>query len=301
MSQVATNRPSLPPSGLDRCDELLDELRVALDGLLKVSHVEFYDPSSHSGLLVVGWNKWQWGQLPDEAAPKVGRAREAFARLTDFISTLARTAPDRARELEGIDAFFERVIEQPNGSYPNGAPESTIEKVGALVEKELTEYGEVIRRLPAAHGTAQQLLVAGTSALLDRPDLGSWKLDGKAWTIILLPQVLSELDERKRDARTRDAAQKVINQIEDFDRRGDTFIGVPLSGKLSIREVPFSPDMSKTLPWLRPDVPDDAIIAGALELVAQDLTARVALTASDRNIRNKARLAGLGVVHPNEL
>jgi hypothetical protein len=48
-------------------------------------------------------------------------------------------------------------------------------------------------------------------------------------------------------------------------------------------------------------VPDDTLIAGALELVWQDLTSRVAITASDRNLRNKARVAGLGVVHPRDL
>jgi hypothetical protein len=93
----------------------------------------------------------------------------------------------------------------------------------------------------------------------------------------------------------------VINQIEDFDRRGDTFSGVPLAGDIKVQEVPISPDMSSTLPWLRPEVPDDALIAGALELVWRDLTSRIAITASDRNLRNKARLAGLGVVHPRDL
>ena len=145
------------------------------------------------------------------------------------------------------------------------------------------------------------MLVADTSALLDRPDLQEWRLDGDAWTVVLLPQVLSELDERKRDDRTRAAAQKVINQIEDFDRRGDTFTGVRLAGKLTVREAPISPDMTRTLPWLRADVPDDSIVAGALELWWEDLASRVGITASDRNLRNKARLAGLGVVRPIDL
>jgi len=56
--------------------------------------------------------------------------------------------------------------------------------------------------------------------------------------------------------------------------------------------------MTKTLPWIRPDVPDDVIIAGALELTWQDLTARVAVVASDRNVRLKARRAGLSTLRP---
>jgi predicted ribonuclease YlaK len=165
----------------------------------------------------------------------------------------------------------------------------------------IEKYRGVVRQLPAAHGAEDNLLVADTSALLDRPNLQEWKIDGTSWTVVLMPQVLSELDERKRDPRTREAAQKVINQLDDFDRRGDLFAGVPLAGNVRVREVPTSPDMGGTLTWLRSDVPDDAIIAGALELVWQDLTSRVAVTASDRNVRNKARLAGLGTIRPGDL
>lgn len=176
-----------------------------------------------------------------------------------------------------------------------------MDQVREYVEAELIEYRRVVGLLPAAHGAGERLLIADTSALLDRPDLQNWKLDNDPWILVLLPQVHSELDDRKRDARTREAAEKVINQIEEFDRRGDTFRGVPLAGNIKVREIPVSPDMSQTLPWLRSDVADDAFIAGALELVWQDLTSRIAVTASDRNLRNKARLAGLGVIHPNDL
>jgi hypothetical protein len=69
------------------------------------------------------------------------------------------------------------------------------------------------------------LLVADTSALLDRPDPHNWKLDGQAWTVVFTPQVLAELDERKRDPHTRAAAQK------SFDSwRTSTAAVIPPSG-----------------------------------------------------------------------
>lgn len=293
---------ALPPTGLEHLDRLLDDLRGSLQHLLEVSDVRYDDINAgSSGLFVVGWNKWQWTALPDEAAPLVGTARDALRRLREFASNATRLSPDRAVELKKLESGFERLIEQPNGSYPRGAAKSTIEEVREFALTELTKYREVVNRLPSAYGSGERLLVADTSALLDRPDLQDWKLDGGSWTLVLMPQLHVELDDRKRDPRTRDAAQKVINQIEEFDRRGDTFAGVTLAGSISVREVPISPDMSQTLPWLRADVPDDAFIAGALELVWQDLTSRVAITASDRNVRNKARLAGLGIVHPADL
>jgi hypothetical protein len=289
------------PSGLDHFDELLDHLDMALRDVLDLSDVEYDDINARSEILFVGWNVNQWIQLPAEAAPKVGAARGALKKLREFSDRASRNAPDRRKELAKIETLFKRLVEQPNGSLPRGAPKATIEQVRDYGASQIKKYRQVVRHLPSAHGVGEHLLVADTSALLDRPDLQDWNLDVGPWTLILLPQVLSELDERKRDPRTRDAARKVINQIDEFDRRGDTFAGVPLAGQASVREVPISPDMNETLPWLRPDVPDDAIIAGALELAWQDLTSRVAVTASDRNVRNKARLAGLGTLRPSDL
>lgn len=297
------SRLPLPPtSGLENADRLIEDLGNALDEILALSGVQYNDINARSSDVVfVGWNKSQWTPLPDKAAPHVGQAREAFRRLHEFSSNAVRRAPDRADELNKLETTIERIIEQPNGSYPGGAPRTSIEEVRGYVNSKLNEYRDVMRRLPSAHGTGERFLVVDTSAVLDRPDLQNWKLDGTAWTVVLLPQLHSELDDRKHDPRTREPARKVINQIEEFDRRGDTFVGVPLAGNLTVREVPISPDMTRTLPWLRPDVPDDAFIAGALELTWQDLTSRIAMTASDRNVRNKARLAGLGVVHPTAL
>jgi predicted ribonuclease YlaK len=141
--------------------------------------------------------------------------------------------------------------------------------------------------------------------------LGSGDLPGQAANVarVGLPlkfgaapeQVRSELDDIKPDARTADAAQKPIRQIDEFGRRGDTFAGVPLAGKLSMREVPQSSDMSAPLPWLRADTPDDVIVASALEILMRDLRGRVAVLASDRNVRNKARLAGLATIATGQL
>jgi hypothetical protein len=291
----------LPLSGLEFADHLVADLGVALHAVLARSSVRFDDINADGGVIVIGWNKWQWVPLPDDAAPHVGQARKALARLREFSACAARDAPDRLSELADLEGAFEDLIEQPGGTYPGGAPQSTIEKIAEKLGRQLAEYPAIVRRIPSAHGAGQRILVVDTSALLDRPGLQDWVLDGQAWSVVFMPQVLSELDERKRDPHTRDAAQKVIRQLEEFDRRGDIAVGVPLAGKLTAREVTVSPDMSQTLPWLRADTPDDVIVAGALELRWEDLTSRIAVAASDRNVRNKARLAGLGVVRSAEL
>lgn len=43
------------------------------------------------------------------------------------------------------------------------------------------------------------MLVADISVLLERPLIQDWKPDGGPWTVVLVPQVLAELDDRKPD------------------------------------------------------------------------------------------------------
>jgi hypothetical protein len=292
----------MPLSGLEILDRLARRAQQTVDALLARSDVRYEDINAGGGIIFIGWNDWQWQPLPDDAQPLVGAARRAHDELRDYAAMIFQAgALDRTKTVDDLSRWLLGLIEQPNGTYPHGAPASSIEKITSLVRPRVDEFLAEAARLPTAHGTDERLLVADTSALLDRPDLQDWKLDGGRWTVVLVPQVLSELDERKRDPRTADAAQKMIRQIEEFDRRGDTFVGVPLAPKLRVREIAQSPDMSRALPWLRSDTPDDLIIATALELLARDLQGRVAILASDRNVRNKARMAGLTTVATNQL
>ena len=288
------------PTGLEVFDLRVGVLLAALSELLDLSGIHYHDINrGDSAFVVLGWNSWRWNELPPEAAPKVGAARKALSELTDLGARAARDAPDRAKELKDLTDRLKAIIEQPDTHL--GAPKGSLDQVRGLVDEIGQEYRAVVRQLPVAHGKQEKLVVPDTSALLDRPDLQAWTLDGEAWTVVFVPQVLSELDDRKRDPRTREAAQKVINQIDELDRRGDLFEGVRLAGKVMVREVPVSPNMGDTLSWLRSDVPDDAIIASVLELSWEDLNRRLAVTASDRNVRNKARMAGLGTIHPRDL
>jgi hypothetical protein len=300
---AAQHQGVVPASGLEIVERYARSTQAAVQELLGCSAVRHDDINADNrSVFVIGWNRWQWIPLPDGAQPLVGAARRCHDELCHFARlAFAAGAPDRLSDVDQLSTWLLRHIEQPNGSYPNGAPGKSIDSIVAKVEPRIDAFLSEVARLPNAHGSDERLLVADTSALLDRPDLQDWKLDRGAWTVVIVPQVLSELDERKRDSRTAEAAGKVIRQLDSFDGRGDTFVGVPLAGRLSIREVPTNPDMSRTLPWLRADTPDDIIVAAAIELALSDLRGRVAVLASDRNVRNKARMAGLTTVATRDL
>lgn len=276
-------------STLTRLYDLADELEVSLFGILDASTVKF-----ETFEMAIGWNDWRWGPMDDAGQPHAKAARATFAKWRALTTHAVRIgAPERESALTREEGIIERVIEQTNDWYGIGAYEGGLDEVRRRVSAALDAQKQLLAGLPTAHGDGGRLVVAETSALLDRPDLQEWTFDGARCTVVVLPQVLSELDDRKRDPRTKDAAAKVIRQMTEFGRRGDTLVGVPLSGRVEYREVATSPDMNATLPWLRADVPDDHIIAGALDLACEDLTACVMVLASDRNLHNKARTAGL--------
>jgi predicted ribonuclease YlaK len=135
--------------------------------------------------------------------------------------------------------------------------------------------------------------VPDTNALLYKPELESWKPPGGAWTIVLVPQVLRELDALKMRRDVGPKAESVIRRIKEYARRGDSFVSVPIARRrnLQMREVAIDPDMTDSLPWLKANHADDQLLASVLELRCEDLGAVVALATRDRNLQNKARLA----------
>ncbi len=276
-------------STLARLYALAEELEVALFGILDASTVKY-----ETFEMAIGWNDWRWGPRDDAGQPHAKAARARFAKWRALTTHAVRIgAPEREAALTREEGIIERVIEQSNDWYGIGVYEGGLDAVRKRVSAAVDAQKQLLAGLPTAHGDGERLIIADTSALLDRPDLQEWTFDGSPCTIVVFPQILGELDDRKRDPRTKDAAAKVIRQMTDFGRRGDTLVGVTLVGRVQYREVATSPDMAATLPWLRSDVPDDHIIAGALDLACEDLTAIVTVLASDRNLHNKARTAGL--------
>lgn len=161
---------------------------TALSELLELSDIHYHDINSgNSSIQILGWNSWRWTELPAEAAPKVGAARKALNELVDLGERASCDAPDRANQLDALAKKLRAIVEQTNTH--TGAPKGTVEGVRGLVDELAAEYRSTLGGLPSAHGAGERLLVPDTSALLDRPDLQDWKLDGRRWTVTFVPQV----------------------------------------------------------------------------------------------------------------
>jgi predicted ribonuclease YlaK len=119
--------------------------------------------------------------------------------------------------------------------------------------------------------------------------------------ITVLPQVIAELDGKKMDASIGEKAKSLIRRFKEFDRRGDTLIGVPIAGKTVFREVALESGFKGAPSWVNRRNADDRILMGALDISQQELTSRVVLVTRDRNMQNKARRLGLPYVDAEEL
>lgn len=194
--------PLQPASGLEILERLAHRARDAVRALLGRSAVRYEDINADGGLVFIGWNVWQWESLSDEAQPIAGAARRAHDDLVAFARVVFTAgAPDRIAAVEQLSDWLLRLVEQPNGSLPHGAPSGDVNEIAANVGSRIDDFLGEAAKLPTAHGKDERLLVADTSALLDRPLMQDWKIDGGPWTVVLVPQVLAELDDKKRDPR----------------------------------------------------------------------------------------------------
>ena len=160
----------------------------------------------------------------------------------------------------------------------------------------------LLGQLPGAHEPERLVVVPDTNALLADAEIEHWAVGDDECVFVVVSQVQAELDAMKRsDRKVGEKASSLIRRFKEYARRGDTLVGVRLSGKRRFQEVAVSPDMSTAPSWLDPGEPDDKILAAALLLSAKQPNARVVLVTRDRGLQNKARAAELPAVDVDDL
>ena len=176
---------------------------------------------------IITGHPWVW-VFPQETLAARQDVRAKLDRWFELASRLiGATAPEALAEF----AVHETTLRSPVSfsSDSPGPSAGTVEKATWCIQTALTDQLEVLHRVIGQLREAADLwLVPDTNALLRNPALELWQGEDPA-TIVLIPQVLAELDEHKMHLRretVRRAAQKLIRQFDEFDRRGDTFTGI---------------------------------------------------------------------------
>ncbi|MFW6042036.1 MAG: PIN domain-containing protein [Guyparkeria sp.] len=169
-----------------------------------------------------------------------------------------------------MDSLIRRWLER-------SARDRTIPSNIDLARARSTEQFDALRRLVAlgtAGNNGEIVLVPDTNALLFNPDVAVYTgaVGRVGYLVVLLPTVLSELDDLKDRGRTsdvRDQAGKVIERIKGLRDRGSLINGVKVARQVYLRAEPRETQASSVLNWLDPAVPDDRIIAAALDIQAR--------------------------------
>jgi hypothetical protein len=309
----ATRPPAPPAAGKQRTSqpppelaaaasmrEVLGELAGAADAslraLIDASEVSVFRNNPGSGFVYFPKHPVTWKPLDRSQIPLLGAAREATERWTRAARrALALAAPEH---LDAFDEHSDVLMEVCVRPAPAPAPAATPAEIQAKTEGAIAAQLALIDDLPGAVEEPRLLLVPDTNALLADPAVEEWRLGSDAATIVVAQQVVVELDGLKVTGNdsVKAKANQLIRRFKEYSRRGDTFTGVPLAGKLRFRELPGTPDMALLGSDLSASHADDRILATTLGLAARHLTSRVVLITRDRNLSNKARLLSITAV-----
>ncbi len=152
------------------------------------------------------------------------------------------------------------------------------------------------RLLDVQDGSGENVVVPDTNALIHVPDPRRYKdiAGSSAFSFVLLPEVLRELDDLKNFSRKlefQNKVRKVVGRIAGWRRQGSLIQGVTLDKTITVRALAKEPRMDQSLSWLDQSCNDDRIIASVLELQASEPHATLWLVTSDINLQNKCDLA----------
>jgi rRNA maturation endonuclease Nob1 len=284
------------PARLDVLQRLASDTRTALDALLAVSGVV----EKFAGLPVMSPHPWAWTPLAPAEQQLVGAARKALdAWLEQAVAAIRACAPERLEDFTDEQDHLLRVVDRSSKSDGPTAPD--VAGTQRYAHEALDHQLEVVQNLPSANAVPETVLVPDTNALILNPAIETWNLSTGRVVVTVLPQVIAELDAKKMDRTIGDKAKSLIRRFKEFDRRGDTLVGVPVVGKIMFREVAVDASFDDAPSWLRQSNVDDRILVGALDLSQQELASRIVLATHDRNMQNKARRLGLPYVDSDEL
>ena len=289
------------PSRLDVLRTLETETRTALEAVLAVSSVRERFPDDGSGrIVIITPHPWTWGPLSPDGQRLIGVARRALdAWVEKATGAIHASAHERVVDFVDEQTRLCRVVERSSQSDGPSAPD--IPGVLRDVHEALDRQLALVEELPSAHEPAATVVVPDTNALIYDPAIETWNVGTEPIVITVLPQVISELDGKKMDTAIGEKAKGLIRRFKEFDRRGDTLVGVPIVGKVMFREVAVDSAFDGAPSWLDKRNADDRILAGALELAQREISSRVVLVTRDRNMQNKARRLSLAYVDAEEL
>lgn len=243
----------------------IGEIESQIATLQSRTRISEFRNDPDSPVLVIG-PRYYWEPLPPSERDFQARVLGHYRRWFELFSRCyAAHSSDIKKEIEVIDKFVTEAIELNGGWSVEGTHEKN--------RQALNEKLKLCRDLLNAPGSAglRLAVVADTNALLAAADPTCYRqVTGREeFDFILVPTVLSELDQIKigrRDRELGQKAQKVIQRLKGYRSQGSVRSGVLVDRTIMVRMVPTEPRMAELPNWLDPDNSDDRIVGSVLEI-----------------------------------
>ena len=270
--------------------ELVTDLgyKMYTDAYSRLNHWPVNQPGDMVAIL--GMGDWVWSATESGEPIRVELLHQ-LGNLKRLVLAIERE-PASSAMLEEIQQSEELLI--PESRYFLGGLDNAGDTFGSHIDK-VCEHAEKL----TDRFTGECLLVADTNALLSNIDLESWRFDDiEQFTFMLVPQVLSELEDLKTRAdkaeSVREKCKKLIRRLKEYRRRGKLTEGVTIvGGKIRLLASAVEPNFANNLPWLVPTHSDDRILACAVEVVRAHPKCAVAIVTNDFNFQTKIEFAQL--------
>lgn len=280
----------------------LDRLASGIGQLLDRAAISKFTNDPDSPVVFITPWPYSWRPLPDAAKPLQLSIRREFAEWDRlFCLLLPRLPPALRRSADEARAYLGLCVDQDD-DRSQGVPASIAEARRRLEERVL-ELSQTLDALAAASPKGI-LLVADTNALTLCPDPVRYRgvLETQAFTLVIVPTVLAELDQLKVDSRKtpeyRAKAESALRRLKGWRSQGDWLSGVLVDGTITVRAVAAEPEFTALPRHLDPQNADDRILASALEIQREAPGACVVIATSDLNLQNKASMMRLAFLEP---
>lgn len=291
-------RPQPGSAPRESCVSLLRRRLEAIEAkmieLIDCSTVSTWRDDPYSGLVFIGLPRHSWGE-PDEQQRRL--QIELKALHTDWseqMRLLFSGAPDDLQKhISETDDFVRKWIEKESSWEVKPDKEEnkrTFREKTSVFHDALTTLDDAKR--------SKVTLVPDTNAFVWCPDPVRYgDIAGvESYDFVLLPTVLSELDDlamKTRDEAFREKVKAAIRRYKGWREQGRLIDGVTVNRTITVRSVAREPNFEKTLHWLDRMIRDDRIVASVLELQRAMPSAVIVLVTSDVNLQNKADAASI--------
>jgi len=283
-----------------RLESELREIEASIVELWQNSRIEEFRNDPNSQVVFVAL-RFYWQTLPVEYGAAQAQLNRRYKRWYEmFHLSHSEDSTNVQDEIKATNDYVSEAIQLNTGWQT----EPSFDENRAYLSKKL----DFFRKLLGHPGTSESefVVVPDTNALLKSADPSCYgKIVGRdKFTFILVPTVLSELDDLKRSRRDRavgQEAEKVIKRLKGFRDQGPLLEGVKVSKTVTVKMIPTEPRMASLPSWLDPGSKDDRIIGSALEIQRDFPSAVVVLVTRDINLQNKAEMAFLPCVEPPEV